>query len=146
MQVSDYPRAVWSHFMQDPMRYEREQGQSYEGEHDQEVEEYLLFGDTPKSFDNGSGFASEPPGALDVEEEQRLLSHTLQPCDDDPGFTSEPPGTLDAEEEQRLLSHTLQPCDDGPEFSSEPMPAAFSACLFLGAALVMGAFLLAIFW
>ena len=102
--------------MQDPMRYEREQGQSYEGEHDQEVEEYLLFGDTPKSFDNGSGFASEPPGALDVEEEQRLLSHTLQPC------------------------------DDGPEFSSEPMPAAFSACLFLGAALVMGAFLLAIFW
>jgi hypothetical protein len=49
------------------------------------------------------------------------------------------------EEEQQSLSHTPQPDDDGPEFSSEPMPAAFSACLFLGAALVIGA-LLVIFW
>jgi hypothetical protein len=51
----------------------------------------------------------------------------------------------DQEEEQRLLSPTPQSHDDGPEFSSEPMPAAFSACLFLGAAIVIGA-LLAIFW
>jgi hypothetical protein len=55
------------------------------------------------------------------------------------------------EEEQLLLSHIPQSDDDGqsdgdgPEFSSEPMPAAFSACLFLGAAIVIGA-LLAIFW
>jgi hypothetical protein len=52
-------------------------------------------------------------------------------------------------EEQRSLSHTPQSDDDGPddgpEFSSEPMPAAFSACLFLGAAVVIGV-LLAIFW
>jgi hypothetical protein len=48
-------------------------------------------------------------------------------------------------EEQRLLSQTPKSDDDGPEFSSEPMPAAFSACLFLGAAIVIGA-LLAIFW
>lgn len=51
----------------------------------------------------------------------------------------------DQEEDQRLLSRTPQSYDDGPEFSSEPMPAAFSACLFLGAALVIGA-LLAILW
>jgi hypothetical protein len=49
------------------------------------------------------------------------------------------------EQEQRSLSHTPQSDDDGPEFSSEPMPAAFSACLFLGAAVVTGV-LLAIFW
>ena len=51
------------------------------------------------------------------------------------------------EEEQGSLSHTPKSDDDddGPEFSSEPMPAAFSACLFLGAAVVIGA-LLAIFW
>jgi hypothetical protein len=49
------------------------------------------------------------------------------------------------EEEQRSLSHTPRSDDDGPEFSSEPMPAAFSACLFLGAAVVIGA-LLAILW
>jgi hypothetical protein len=49
------------------------------------------------------------------------------------------------EEEQLSLSDPPQSDDDGPEFSSEPMPAAFSACLFLGAALVIGA-LLAIFW
>jgi hypothetical protein len=51
----------------------------------------------------------------------------------------------DQEEEQQLLSHTPLFYDDGPEFSSEPMPAAFSACLFLGAALLIGA-LLAILW
>jgi hypothetical protein len=51
----------------------------------------------------------------------------------------------DQEEEQPSLSHTPRSSDDGPEFSSEPMPAAFSACLFLGAAIVIGA-LLAIFW
>jgi hypothetical protein len=51
----------------------------------------------------------------------------------------------DQKEEQRLLSPTPQSHDDGPEFSSEPMPAAFSACLFLCAAIVIGA-LLAIFW
>ena len=45
----------------------------------------------------------------------------------------------DQEEEERPLSHTPQSHDDGPEFSSEPMPAAFSACLFLGAALVIAA-------
>jgi hypothetical protein len=49
------------------------------------------------------------------------------------------------EEEQLSLSDTPQSDDDGPEFSSEPMPAAFSACLFLGAAVVIGA-LLAILW
>jgi hypothetical protein len=49
------------------------------------------------------------------------------------------------EQEQHSLSHTPQSDDDGPEFSSEPMPAAFSACLFLGAAVVIGV-LLAIFW
>jgi len=49
------------------------------------------------------------------------------------------------EEEQRSLSDTPQSDDDGPEFSSEPMPAAFSACLFLGLAMVVGA-LLVIFW
>jgi hypothetical protein len=49
------------------------------------------------------------------------------------------------EEQQPSLSHTPQSDDDGPEFSSEPMPAAFSACLFLGAAVVIGA-LLAILW
>lgn len=49
------------------------------------------------------------------------------------------------EDEQQLVNHTPQSYDDGPEFSSGPMPAAFSACLFLGVALVIGA-LLAIFW
>jgi hypothetical protein len=90
--------------MQDTMRYEREHDQSYEGEHDQEVEEHLLFSDTPESYGDGPELSSGPPGALDAEEEQRLLSHTLRPHDDD------------------------------REFSPEPMPAAFIACLFLAAA------------
>ena len=44
-----------------------------------------------------------------------------------------------------LLNRTPQAYDDGPEFSSEPMPAAFSACLFLGCTLMLGA-LYAVFW
>ena len=51
----------------------------------------------------------------------------------------------DLEDEQQLLGNTPLPDDDGPEFSSGPMPAAFSACLFLGVALLICA-LLAIFW
>jgi hypothetical protein len=50
------------------------------------------------------------------------------------------------EQEQRSLSVSPQSDDDGPEFSSEPMPAAFSACLFLGAAVVVIGVLLAVFW
>jgi hypothetical protein len=36
----------------------------------------------------------------------------------------------------QLLSDTPQLRDEDPEFSSEPMPAAFSACLFLGLGLL----------
>ena len=48
------------------------------------------------------------------------------------------------DEELPLLSRAPQSYDDGPEFSSGPMPAAFSACLFLGVALLVGV-LLAVF-
>jgi hypothetical protein len=47
--------------------------------------------------------------------------------------------------ESDLLNRTPQDCDDDPEFSSEPMPAAFSACVFLGCTLMMGVFF-AVFW
>ena len=94
--------------MQYARRHEREQDPSYKGEQDQEVEEHVLFNDTPETYGDGPELSFEPPGALDAEEEQRLLSHTLRPHDDD------------------------------LEFSSEPMPAAFVACLFLAAAFGIG--------
>ena len=47
--------------------------------------------------------------------------------------------------EREALSRTLRKSDDGPEFSSEPMPAAFAACLFLSAGLVV-CLALALFW
>ena len=40
-------------------------------------------------------------------------------------------------EEMDELSDKPHSSDDGPEFSSEPMPAAFSAILFLGIALLI---------
>jgi hypothetical protein len=49
------------------------------------------------------------------------------------------------EEEQHSLSEAPLHGDDGPEFSSGPMPAAFSACLFLGLTLLI-CVLLVIFW
>jgi len=53
------------------------------------------------------------------------------------------------EAQMHLLSDTPTPRvrgeDQDPEFSSEPMPAAFSACLFLGVGLLACA-LFALLW
>ena len=48
--------------------------------------------------------------------------------------------------DSNLLDRTPQESDDGPEFSSEPMPAAFSACVFLGCTVMMGLLFFAVFW
>jgi hypothetical protein len=47
--------------------------------------------------------------------------------------------------EMHLLSETPRIRENDPEFSSEPMPAAFSACLFLGLGLLI-CLVVAVFW
>ena len=48
-------------------------------------------------------------------------------------------------EDVHLLIDPPQAGESDPEFSSEPMPAAFSACLFLGVGLLFG-LVVALFW
>ena len=54
----------------------------------------------------------------------------------EPQFATLPEPELAMSEVAQVLSD--EPIyDDGPEFSSEPMPAAFGACVFLGAGLLV---------
>jgi len=98
-----------------------------------------LPGESRVGYKEGGGYGA----GAQAQHAKTVRSHIVQPAKR--LHDSERMNDLEhvkEEEEQQSLSHTTQSDDDGPEFSSEPMPAAFSACLFLGLALVIGALLL----
>jgi hypothetical protein len=68
-----------------------------------------------------------------------------QPLIHEPAAEPEQEWHPESELERATLSKSPHRADDGPEFSSEPMPAAFAACLFMGAGLVV-CLAIALFW